>query len=158
VFRSLLNKRCSNKASVALMLKSSVQIFYDSHHNLVDLYEIYISQILMDNFLRRFCLSSVTDKTFIGLDFIYIWVTRRVSYKMQELLTLREHLGSPPVCWSVRIAHSFLFSVLCFGCPMLPVSLDCPFLIAPSVFSNVYLPFVIITILPFLIHGISWGL
>jgi hypothetical protein len=57
---------------VALMLKSSVQIFYDRHHNLVDLYEIYISQILMDNFLRRFCLSSVTDKTFIGLDFIYI--------------------------------------------------------------------------------------
>jgi len=24
-------------------------------------------------------------------------------------------------------------------CPMLPVSLDCPFLMAPSVFSNVYL-------------------
>ena len=26
----------------------------------------------------------------------------------------------------------------CFVCPMLPVSLDCPFLIAPSVFSNIY--------------------
>jgi len=72
VFRAILNKRCSNKASVELMLKSSVQIFYDRHHNLVDLYKIYISQILMDNFLRRFCLSSVTDNTFIGLDFIYI--------------------------------------------------------------------------------------
>ena len=41
---------------------------------------------------------------------------------------------------------SFQFSVLCFCfiClplvyPMLPVSLDCPFLIASSVFSNVYL-------------------
>jgi hypothetical protein len=32
----------------------------------------------------------------------------------------------------------FVF-VLCLVYPMLPVSLDCPFLIAPSVFSNVYL-------------------
>ena len=54
------------------MLKSSVQKLYDRHHNLVDLYEIYISQILMDNILRRFFLSSITDKTFIGLDFIYM--------------------------------------------------------------------------------------
>ena len=29
--------------------------------------------------------------------------------------------------------------VLRFVYPMLPVSLDCPFLIAPSVFSNVYI-------------------
>jgi hypothetical protein len=28
---------------------------------------------------------------------------------------------------------------LCLVCPMLPVSLDCPFLIAPAVFSNVCL-------------------
>jgi hypothetical protein len=31
----------------------------------------------------------------------------------------------------------FVF-VLCLVYPMFPVSLDCPFLIAPSVFSNVY--------------------
>jgi hypothetical protein len=31
----------------------------------------------------------------------------------------------------------FIF-VLCLVCPMLPASLDCPFLIAPSVFSDVY--------------------
>ena len=37
----------------------------------------------------------------------------------------------------------FVF-ILCFVCPMLPVSLDCPFLIAPSVFSNVYLALFII--------------
>jgi len=29
--------------------------------------------------------------------------------------------------------------VLCLLCPMLPVSLDCPFFVAPSVFSNIYL-------------------
>ena len=40
----------------------------------------------------------------------------------------------------------FCIVILCFvylrsvrACPMLPVSLDCPFLIAPSVFSNIYL-------------------
>jgi len=35
----------------------------------------------------------------------------------------------------------FLFFCLCICvlCPMLPVSLDCPVFIAPSVFSNVYL-------------------
>ena len=49
----------------------------------------------------------------------------------------------------VRVVH--IFSFLCcvvflFVClrpvsryPMLPVSLDCPFLITPSVFSNIYL-------------------
>jgi hypothetical protein len=31
----------------------------------------------------------------------------------------------------------FVF-VLCLVCPMLPISLDCPFLIAPLVFSNIY--------------------
>ena len=101
-----------------------------------------------------------------------------MSNKKQELLTLHEHLGSPPVFCEVRLAHLFSFlcyvfvclylvscvpniasvsvlslsCVLCSQCcqclcivfvlllvfPMLPVSLDCPFLIAPLVFSNIY--------------------
>ena len=32
----------------------------------------------------------------------------------------------------------FCFVCLRLVCPMLPVSLDCPFLIVPSVFSNIY--------------------
>ena len=50
---------------------------------------------------------------------MYIWVTWWVSYKKQELLILREYLGSPPIfCW-VQIAHLFSFLrcvvfVLCF--------------------------------------------
>jgi len=32
-----------------------------------------------------------------------------------------------------------LVSALCLEYPILPVSMDCPFWIAPSVFSNVYL-------------------
>ena len=38
---------------------------------------------------------------------------------------------------SLRYSLTFIF-VLCLVYPALPVSLDCPFLIAPSVFSNVY--------------------
>ena len=36
----------------------------------------------------------------------------------------------------------FCFVCLCLVCPMLPVSLNCPFLIAPSVFANVYFPWI----------------
>ena len=67
-------------------------------------------------------------------------------YKKQQLLTLHEHLVSPPFFFGgVLIAHLFRFSVLLFLfcmslffalCPTLPVSLDCPFLIAPSDFSG----------------------
>ena len=75
-----------------------------------------------------------------------IWL---VSYK-KELLTLHEHLGSPPVfCGSVLlICFSFLCCVFCFVC-LRPVScvsnvanvsgfpiLDGP---VPLVFSNFYL-------------------
>ena len=34
--------------------------------------------------------------------------------------------------------HVLCCVFLCFVYPMLPVSLDCPFSIAPSVFSNIY--------------------
>jgi len=39
-----------------------------------------------------------------------------------------------------RVVSNTYCVVVCFGtvCPVLPISLDCPFLIAPSVFSNVY--------------------
>jgi len=41
------------------------------------------------------------------------------------------------------VSNTYFVVFLCFVClrpvyPVLPVSLDCPFLIAPSVFSNVY--------------------
>ena len=37
------------------------------------------------------------------------------------------------------LCHVFCFVCLRLVCPMLPVSLDCPVLIIPSIFSNVYL-------------------
>ena len=69
-----------------------------------------------------------------------------MSYKKQELLTPREPLVSPYVFGGVRVARLCSFQgcvfalfvfVVCLVYPMLPVSMDCPFLIAPSVFSNV---------------------
>ena len=71
------------------------------------------------------------------------------------MFTLHRHMGSPPVFGGVRVAHlsSFLCCVVWYcvlvlfslfsSCvivfPMLTVSLDCPFLIVPSDFFNVYL-------------------
>jgi hypothetical protein len=51
----------------------------------------------------------------------------------------------PQCCQCLWIVHSWLPDVASVSglsildCPMLPVSLDCPFLIVPSVFVNVYL-------------------
>jgi len=56
-------------------------------------------------------------KTMFGLSFLPV-VCRRVHV----LFTSFAHIGV-----QLRLV-----------CPMLPISLDCPFLIAPSVFSNVY--------------------
>ena len=57
--------------------------------------------------------------------------------KRQELLTLREHMGSLRGFGCVRVAHHFslLYCAFCFVClrlvyTMLSVSLDGPFLIA----------------------------
>jgi hypothetical protein len=68
-----------------------------------------------------------------------IWVTWWVSYKRQELFTLREHLG-------FMICEFLIFLDFCIECfcvlfilimrlvfPMLPLSLDWPFLIALSI-------------------------
>ena len=77
-------------------------------------------------------------------------VTWRVSYKWHELLTFCELLCTPPVFFVEPVLLIFLVScvvmrfvlfvfVLCLVHPMLPISLDFPFLIAPLVFSDAYL-------------------
>jgi hypothetical protein len=59
-------------------------------------------------------LSSITDKNLTGR----LWVTRRVFYKKQELLTLHEHLGSLPILIStstrlLEIKHLFIKHLIC---------------------------------------------
>jgi hypothetical protein len=58
----------------------------------------------------------------------HLMVPRRVSHVKQELLTLPEHPKSSPVFCGVRIAHALVFHVI-----VLPMSLDCLFVITPSV-------------------------
>ena len=58
------------------------------------------------------------------------------------------------------LAHSDVQQTLCCGflrivCPMLPVSLDCPFWIVPSIFSNVYLVILRLYLYFFVVTG-SW--
>jgi hypothetical protein len=58
------------------------------------------------------------------------------------LITLHDHLGSPPVFSEVRVVHALVFWIVCvffvfvllLVCPMLPVSLGCSFTIVRSVF------------------------
>ena len=72
-----------------------------------------------------------------------------VSYRRQEMLALnimgdcvhpRFVLGSVLlIVYVFYVVFLFLFVfVMCLVYPMLPVPLDCPFLIATSGFSNVY--------------------
>jgi hypothetical protein len=48
---------------------------------------------------------------FVAYNVLTIWVAWRVSYRRQELLTLREHLSSPQFV-GVRVAHLFCFCVV----------------------------------------------
>ena len=103
---------------------------------------------------------------FSKMYYIYIWVTRRKSYQKQELVILRDQLDSLMFSFECvwggrerereRLLIILVFCVvlclyllfvfaLCLVCPILPVSLDCPFLIASSFFSNVYLYIPLIT-------------
>ena len=78
----------------------------------------------------------------LDLPDLTIWVRRWVSCRKQELLTIRKHPCPPLIFWWCQCCSFFLvFCVVLFYfvCPMLPVSLDCSFLILPSVFSDVYL-------------------
>jgi len=78
----------------APMLTSSLQTFYDRHHELVIRYEISISRMTMGSFPFYLGLFFPLSPTLLSLT---IWVTRRVSYRKHEPLSLREYLGAQPV-------------------------------------------------------------
>ena len=117
----LLTQKLLNQGYVAPRLKSSLQKLLGRHHDLVDSYEISISQMTMDLFLSRIFF------------FFPLSLTRLLSDSAKKYWVRVAHL----VLLSVVCCVLFVF-ILCLVFPMLPVSLDCPFLIAPSIFSNVY--------------------
>ena len=72
IFWTELIQKLLKQGYVAPRLKSWLQEFYGGHNNLVDRYKISISQMKMDLLILGRCfLSSITAKTFTGLDCIY---------------------------------------------------------------------------------------
>ena len=88
-------------------LKSSLQIFYDLHHDLVDRYGISVSQMTTDMFP-----SWSFPHSWLVIGFV-TRLTRRVSLVEQELPTLLEHLSLPPVSSGVHVTRSLVVYV-CF--------------------------------------------
>ena len=77
--------------------------------------------------------------------FVCQWYfTLQVFYKTLEQLIFREQLSSIPTFYGSMLLILFFLLLLgfilpssCVLCPMLLVSLDCPFVTTPVVFSNV---------------------
>jgi len=104
---------------------------------------LVITYVIRANHMISLIISSTTDPSILH-NYSPIWLYHFTSCFSTSYVPF----GSTWVFGGVRVAHPFSFLccvfvlfvfVLCPVYPMLPVSLDCPFLIAPSVFSNVYL-------------------
>jgi hypothetical protein len=65
------------------------------------------------------------------------FVCRRYHILFTLFVFLRIVTSATHIVVCFVFCFCFVF-ILCLVCPMLPLSLDCPFLIAPSVFSHVY--------------------
>jgi hypothetical protein len=102
-----------NQEFLLVKLKSSLLKLYGRHHNLVDR---YIWNICVANDHRCVPLVVNTSRSFPRSWLITGFVTRltrRVSLVKQELLTLPEHMSSPPVFSGVRVTRSLVLYV-CF--------------------------------------------
>ena len=119
------------------VLASCCDVRYDSTCS-IRLYP----QLLVGGLMSYLCFLCLL--VYSGVEHVLtIRITLHVSFTRQVLVTLREYLVSAIGYLGVRFAHlySFFVFVLCLVCPMFPVSLDCQFLIVPSVFSIIYLRF-----------------
>jgi hypothetical protein len=143
----LLTMKLLNQGFLLVKLKSSLRKFYGRHHDLVDRYGISVTNDhgyvpLVVNISRffphsRFITGFVTR------------LTRRVPLVEQELITLPEHLSSPPVFSGFRVTRSLVlcvcivdrclsFCTFSFVCWPLccPFFFDIRILIAPLVSSS----------------------
>ena len=92
------------------------------------------SELLVSRPLR-FCI-----KTMFGL-YLQLFVVRLMSYLHYLCLLI---VVSSTYC----VVFLFCFTSSSVLCPTFNVSLDCPFFIAPSVFSNIYLDVPIFSVYP----------
>jgi hypothetical protein len=109
-----------------------LRIIHNSNDNLS--FTFYVDVFFPLTLSRLLCILCLF--VYSGVKYVStIWVTWRVFYKRQELLTLCEYLGSPPIFAGVLVLIVLVFCVFCFVClcPVYPsVSvyrlsiLDCP--------------------------------
>ena len=92
-------------------MKSSLQQFYCCHYELVDRYEISISQMTINLFPCKYIVFFLLSQIRLLPNFT-IYVTLLVSYQKQELRV------QPRFCGGIRVAHlfSFLWCVSFFVC------------------------------------------
>jgi hypothetical protein len=116
----LLTKKLLNQWFFLVKLKWSRRKFYGRHHNLVDRYGISVLKLTTD----MFHLSQTLPGPFLFHD-------------LQELLTIPEHLSSPPVFSVVRVTRSLVDHCL-LHCLFFSFGLffDIRILITPLVSSN----------------------
>ena len=108
---SLLTRKLLNQEFLLAKLISSLRKFYGRHHDLVDRYEISVTNDngyvpLVVNTSRSF------PHSWLITGFVTRW-TQWVSLVEQELLTLLEYLSSPPVFSGVHVTQSLVL-YLCF--------------------------------------------
>ena len=104
----LLSRKLPNQGFLLVKLKLSPRKFYGHHHDLVDRYGIYVSQMNTD----MFYLSQILPGAFVIHGFV-TGLTRRVPLVELEMLTLPEHLRSLPVFSGVCVTRSLVLCV-CF--------------------------------------------
>jgi hypothetical protein len=105
----LLTGKLLKEEFLLVKLKSSLRKIYGRHHDLVDRYGIYVSQMITD----MFHLSETLPGPFLIHDITW-FVTRltgRVSLVEQDLLTVPEHLSSPSVFSGVRVTRSLVLYI-----------------------------------------------
>ena len=80
-----------------------------------------------------------------GVTSVVSWLYITILHILPPVVCGRVHVLFALFCVCLRVCPTHIVFCFCFVFlrlvfPMLPVSLNCPFLIAPSVFSNFYLP------------------
>ena len=106
----------------------------------------YVPVVLQRWTAYNLCISKYT---ILNKDIINFMFLRNFGSSLPPVVWRRDNvLFMVFVCVCLRMVVSnaycvvfFVLLFLCLVCPVLLVSLDCPFLTAPSVFSNVYLVF-----------------
>ena len=98
----LLTRKLLNKRLLLVKVKSLLRKFYGRHHDLVNRYGIHVSVSQMTTCSHSWLITGFVTR-----------LTRRVPLVKQELLTLPEHLSSPPVFSGVLVTRS-LALLVCF--------------------------------------------